>query len=122
MGRRCQTTAPAVGSFCFSDGVNAAFTVAASSAMALRFAGGVGISTAAPQAMLDVNGDMKVSSTATFSGAAIFAPQTKAQLEARTALIGEVFYCSDCSNSVRMVVGTTTLSGYDSFNGGTAWH
>lgn len=48
--------------------------------------------------------------------------RTKAQLEALTSAVGDVYYCSDCSNSVHVVVGTGTLSGFDSFTGGTAWH
>ena len=53
-----------------------------------------------------------------------FASQTKAQLEAITpTAAGQSYYCSDCSNAVHMVVSTgTTLSGFDSFTGGVAWH
>ncbi len=47
--------------------------------------------------------------------------KTRAQLQAITPEFGDVYACTDCLNAVRVVVGTTTLGGFDSFTGGTAW-
>ena len=105
-GRGGATGTGGDGSFVFADGTGVTLTSSIPNEFKVRAQGGFSID----------------SSSATFTGGVIFAAQTKAQLEARTSLAGEVFYCSDCSNAVHMVVGTTTLSGYDSFIGGTAWH
>lgn len=56
------------------------------------------------------------------SGALGLASKSIAQLEAITSTAGDVYYCSDCLNAVHVVVGTGTISGFDSLIGGTAWH
>jgi len=95
----------------------------------------VGIATADPQSNLDVSGTAQfgTATQSSFTAAGLLSmgngagllSLTKAQLQARTPTqAGEVYYCSDCSNSVNGVVSTgTAVSQFDSFGvGGTAWH
>ena len=54
-----------------------------------------------------------------------FASKTKAQLQAITpTVVGQVYYCSNCANSVNAVVstGTAVTASFDSFGiAGTVW-
>ncbi len=73
----------------------------------------IGIGTGSPLEKLDVAGGIG------------FFVRTKAELEAITpGKAGTGYYCSNCDNSVNMVISTgTTISGFDSFGiGGTLWH
>ncbi|MFH2201489.1 MAG: hypothetical protein ABIJ96_00090 [Elusimicrobiota bacterium] len=93
------------------DGDPAAFSVGISTLVVTG--GRVGVGTATPAAALDVAGGIGIYS------------RTQAQLEAMIpGRAGILYFCSNCSNSVNMVVSTNTvLSAFDSAGvGGTVWH
>jgi len=95
--------------------------------MVIKGSGEVGVGTVSPATKLDVNGDAQFGSgvaKATMTATGFMRPVSKtiAELEAITPVAGDIAYCSNCLNAVHVVVGTGTISGFDSFTGGTAWH